>query len=226
MRRKAKTFFGRRLIFVVRLPMSAFPTPYPDFTPPGKCQGMRGYWERQEGDVHVITHIAELHCNRQPKATRVRKLIRSNESFELQRHFIELEYSYEDPEEPGDPLESWTCWEGEEYRYRLNEAGDKVTISRSNLPLDVVTAYRACCHWADTYGRGIRKGDVGPVIAGFHEAAGWVKAMDPTIYPKSGVVDLVYRLRTYGWQARLGFCSAMSRALKTAKRHGVRVKVL
>lgn len=208
--------WGRRAFFTVRVPLSAIPEPLPAFddTVFGESAGFEGHYTKVENGKRYSTHLGEVSGGRPENSDRG-------------AFFIE-----KDPYSSDDDRPWYRWWEGQTVVF--DAAAYDAWVNDRTLPrpqpiekydLDeaIVGAYRARRQWFNRYVHEFGYPENHP-LRRLGDAAGWAKTTYGSVHGR--YLYLTYSVKYFYRNRAENFSNEIARAVKTAKRAGIPVRVV
>ena len=202
MRGRVRNFWGRRTYMRISLPLSIIPTPPPppaDIPEGFKEGGWSGFW--QNADESESIHINRSSCGFDPTELTQRA------PYE-QILFAEFTDNH------------WVFWSGHRTRKNGEDENGEPTFEFTPLDEALVAQHKAYSDWHDKlYFMGQH-----PVMDAFNMAHNAAKSMYWTVVGQRLIAE--YGVKWFYPDRKLHFCSAISHAMRVAKKHGIKARIL
>jgi hypothetical protein len=210
MRNRTNSFWGRRALCTVSIPLTAYPSSPPPFEPPGKVIEFEGTWERREGRTLRLFTIGRIQGSAPPKEG------------DKRCPFV----VFVEPEDRG-PI---VWWEGQETIYDCDpdkEFHEGQLLERRPMDVALVHAYKEREDWLNRHvpGRYSSHGEYfrAPWYDGLNHAANCAKTTYHA-FEKDRLL-VTYSVKWFYPARKYRFCAELARALEQAKACGIDVRL-
>lgn len=227
-RNRSSYLFGQRSFVTALIPASVYPVPAIDFDPPGEILGFKGFYKRVDGDTIVVTNIGEVSGPNPHTTDR-----KDENGFAATAYF---------PKKYGEPMgadgkqhEWWDWWEITCARHEKSEVPEYVIGDRIGVLWEpdnaeaMVTSYKATRDWERKYISGILDSEeeldaLSPLMQRILETGTWAKTTN-FCGVEDGHVVIQWVVKYFYPDTKLGFAASLSRTVRHAKQHGIKIKV-